>query len=1543
MPGVRNAVEELRRLLLAKKPAALEELSCQLLGRLVGVAFSRAGGGSQRGGDGGVRGDGRHLIYEAKRYDASTNFDNRSIRGEIDEAVERDPALEAWILVSTRDVPEQTLTAMEAAGRPRGVETLAIGWMPEPLPRLAALCAWAPDDVAALLGHECREILAEIRSAPDYDKVLDSLAASVRDSAVGFELLRRVSHVRVREVWQKRRVAETCFGQNVAGGAAGTVHVERAGAMAGLDAWDLGAVGSPIEPAVVVGREGTGKTWAVVDWLRSRLDRLPIVVLAPATALGTPIRGKSALVAFIARCLRDLDHTSERGEEFWEARVTRLLRRSVEEGAVLMLFFDGLNEEPSYPWRELMNQLQDEPFYGRVRVVASARKSFVGERLGDLQEWVSKPTRVEVGPYDDTPGGEFDKRLDAAALTRNELPRTLFELARVPRLFDLVIGLKDRLGGVEAVTVHRLFWEYGATAIPTNASSPTEWRAFILRLAEDFVRGQYRQDLAHVEELGAGAATPPDAVYRRVSSMIESVFGRLNRWGEVEFEADFVRHALGLALVRKLDGQSGLESREALERFFEPLNEHDEEAEVLRAAVSIALAQGVEGDGGFLEALCSRWVRCQNLPESHLRELAGLAAELVEPLLGVVEAASGHAASSARYRAVNALGQVDYGDAEVARAIASRGTTWLRRISQERGADGAGADSQRVQWRRERLEARIGTAHAGLVTVLGEEVEIVPQTDQGLAVAAAQLLQGRPLVDAIGFLEAGALHLGICGEGGEEEPWLNMVNDVDPVETAARLRERSEAMLLRQPEDGVHESLNERVAALLLWRTGYEGDVERALQVDPGLDRPSYAEEYEAHPAKSLYRLERRHVQSTLLRKDVALRARIDRASTFLVDPSLEVPTSFVEEVVRAADKLDWNNIALGRSQTAEDWMWRDLSWVLARCAPVDLVRVERARLRGFAGREGEARFGAAMAAPNAMLLVGEVERAALRELRKRSPEEPADTEAWTQTQLLIAEVQGEDPIDQARRIAEAGLDAVDGSLAQACGSPTMADLEDLVDQHRADPWALRRVAEIIGQKPVSLGERAFEAFVELLFGALDGAKLEPVWVVLGLNAAERLGAELDERGWAWSAEKSHMENLMGSMAVAAANRETPFASFAARLAPVRLLPVVCDRGASQEDVRLAVELVSKVLMRQTPVPETPLEVSHDMDRAQETVAYLYSYGDIQEEDDPSDVRRVFSRLEEDYPKRRQELAERYFEDVMEARRRGACFHLELVLPDHLGVVFDCCPDVMNEWLDGMIERSPAFTERARLADGLFVPLCEALLVREPKLGVELWRALKDCLNHATFTIHGDMDRLLDALLAAGPSEDVGRARAEVYGLAGARSDRELVALVLAARRHGRLDWMRRMVAMDAASECPLQQRRAAFLEPMLTSPQIAGDGGWPQGEFAGGVRGASWKLGQREAFSRHWLRAFVEADSEVAAHTFWQIFLACVDRRAWSWMEEEMDRHAVSESGLGARKKRFVAHQKNEIRRAIAKNEKNWAENYTHNRYPKALWPWSQ
>ena len=474
--------------------------------------------------------------------------------------------------------------------------------------------------------------------------------------------MRLASHARVRDVWASARTAQAHFGQNVAGGEVGITHVQRVGPTAALDTWWDDVSDKRDSPALVVGNEGMGKTWAVVDWLQARLDDLPIIVLAPSRSMPGSMSGRSALVAFIARCLRDLDHGSERDEVFWERRVERLLRRPPEEGAVFTLFLDGLNEEPSKDWGAVLNQLQDTPFHGRIRVVASARQSFVAERMANVQGGALEPTRVVVGRYDATPGGEFDRKLAGANVTREDLPASLFDLARVPRLFDLVIRLKDRLGGVGGLTIHRLLWEYGAAALGPMAFSASEWRAFVLELAREFQDGGAQQPRRRVEDLSASAATPTDVAYRRVSSVIDGVFAQLSDLGQVDFAPEFVRHALGLALVHALDDKSAEQAKEVLERFFQPINDHEEEAEIARAGVSIVLAKYTDGTATFLGALCGWWVGCQNLPEGHVSELAALAPEMIEPLLDAVEQSEGHAASSPRYRAVNALYHVDRSD-----------------------------------------------------------------------------------------------------------------------------------------------------------------------------------------------------------------------------------------------------------------------------------------------------------------------------------------------------------------------------------------------------------------------------------------------------------------------------------------------------------------------------------------------------------------------------------------------------------------------------------------------------------------------------------------------------------------------------------------------------------------------------------------------------------------------------------------------------------------------------------------------------------------
>ena len=104
--GMQDSLDRLKTVLLSVPSTKFECLAETLLGSLLGVPVRNSRSGDQRGGDGGVSGaGGRHLIYEARRYRDETRLDERSILGEIQQAVEREPYLEAWILVTTREAP----------------------------------------------------------------------------------------------------------------------------------------------------------------------------------------------------------------------------------------------------------------------------------------------------------------------------------------------------------------------------------------------------------------------------------------------------------------------------------------------------------------------------------------------------------------------------------------------------------------------------------------------------------------------------------------------------------------------------------------------------------------------------------------------------------------------------------------------------------------------------------------------------------------------------------------------------------------------------------------------------------------------------------------------------------------------------------------------------------------------------------------------------------------------------------------------------------------------------------------------------------------------------------------------------------------------------------------------------------------------------------------------------------------------------------------------------------------------------------------------
>lgn len=1540
---------ELQSILLEANSACLERLAARALGSLLGVPVRVARSGDQRGGDGGTSGiGGRDIVFEARRYGQDTRLDERVIRGEIEQAIEKNPDLEAWILVTTKDVREQIAHAMMQAGLKNGIGTIIIDWKDQPMPKLAVLTASCPECFEAEIGRGHELILEQIAAMPDYAPTLESIKSELENWSIGYEAVRKASHAWVEGIWKSSRKATARFRQDVAGGEAEAHHVRRSDLIDRLDDWlEASAVG---EIGALVGREGVGKTWLAIDWLQSRLVRLPIIVLAPSSAIGNGIASRTDLIRFIARYLHDI--SGVRNEPFWERRVRRLLERPAAEGPAFIIFFDGLNQVASFDWLGVFKQLQDNLFYQRTLTLISVRTSFFQELLDSLRSLLIQPRRITIGNYDQSPGGAFDQKLALAGLSRDDLPDELVKHAVVPRLFDLVIQLKDSLGDVSAVTVNRLLWAYGASTIATStygAFSEDGWRRFIIELAQEHRDAKRNSTVQRVTDLSEDATLTSDRIYQRVSGVIDGIFTELSGEGELRFQEDFVHHALGLALAKRMEQtESDEDATTVLEQFLDPIAGYDARSETLRATVNIALLRSTPQRSKWLSTLCTFWIHTQNLPDRHLEELAVLAPALVTPLLDVIEASDGHALTTPRHIAINALAKVDKNARSVAREIAERGEQWHRFISLEKRDTDLGENSF-YAYRCKRLRERISLTEPGQVTVTGRVFEIVDYRSNDLIIAASQLLQGRPLAGTIQFFETGAIHHAIVGggTGHESQSWLNALNTVDPEDTAEGLRRASEIVRERTPEPGVHSDLNKRIASLLLQWTGYANDDELARTIDPKIDHlQRYQTDYLADPSRSLFLLERRHAAQALRDTGPLIVRRIERAKDALLDPSFEVPPEFVDELLSAGEGFDFSQTANGRGRTRHDHQWERLSIALARCAPGKLADLERKRLLGFADRPIDQRFGSSLVAPDAMLLAGKEESTAIQTLRERGDRRRDNAEYSMQTNFLISEIQCKPPLEQIRKIIEAELEHIDWYLARACDPPTEHEIDFLLDEYGDDAEQLRRLASILGAHDLTLSARAFNAFFDLLKPGDANAASGAVWEFLASSEPMRLGTMLDNDAWSWSPERHIMENLMGSVAIAASNRGAPFTEYAQRVAPAQLLETFSQGERSREDVELAVELLTKVLFGDSIAPPEPgVVISHEQEKVQ-LRGYQCTTGDVLEEgENPDEVVRILDRFNspEKHEKRRREIVEAYLREVKEARQAGAQLYLVHFTAENFEPVLKHCPDAVETWLEGLEPSSPDFIRRVLLAEGFFVALCEALLKKDPPRGISLWRALRKCLV-TRFIGAANIDRLVYALFAAAPHEEVDTTLEEIFDISEARSDDELINLVIAARLSGRNDWLRRMASRDAKSSCPAHRQRATFLEPMLVRPDIAGAEHWSEGEAASiyeNIHEASWRLAQREAFAAHWLQKFAEAGTVETAHACWRLFKACGDRRAWIWMRSIYESHATKDEILEAVKQKFVEQEEHNLKSAMSENERSWSDHFARRRYPNSLKPW--
>ena len=652
MPTHADAQQRLRNELQDAPPSALEELTADLLSRLLDIPFTVASTGNQFGADAGTAGYlGRHLRAECKRYSDATPVSEQEAFGRVSRALHHDELLEVWILVTTQTVSEQVQLSLRRFGERNGLPIVIVDWSRGDMPFLAALCTVAPESVGHTISEPAQEAAAALVATAE--NTLEELKRDLESWSLGFPSIRTRSLDHLNAIWHDPRQAKAVLGHDTAGGA-GSARVSRKLPNDELTTW-WNNRSSSFPPAVIVGREGTGKTWATLGWLIAHQNSLPVVLVIASSAVTRDCAQSAAgFKRFLAAQLNDLAPI-ERGEIYWCRRLDQWLAGPTDAGPYLLLVFDGLNQHSTVPWLRLLQQTQSSEFMGRLGVVLNTRTDHFSSKLEKCRALEDAPTIVTLRNYDDD---EMDQMLHFHGLTQNDLASDVLMLARTPGLFDIVLHLREELPST-GLTVHRVIWEYGRDTLGRRGTTEDDWLDWLREVARKGRNNIIRYSRGSLASTAHRPDLTQDEVYGRLSDIIDGKLVVADQGGGFRLRREILDHALALALLDHLTTRLQDPTCECVHQelgeWLDPIERLDQTAEILRAAIAILVAQGRAEQPPIPSAVVTTWLHTQNAPETHRQEVIAQAKEFPTALLDAIERSNSLTHNASRRIAMLAL------------------------------------------------------------------------------------------------------------------------------------------------------------------------------------------------------------------------------------------------------------------------------------------------------------------------------------------------------------------------------------------------------------------------------------------------------------------------------------------------------------------------------------------------------------------------------------------------------------------------------------------------------------------------------------------------------------------------------------------------------------------------------------------------------------------------------------------------------------------------------------------------------------------------
>jgi hypothetical protein len=1532
------AVQTSLRRTLQNEPSSnkFEELIATLLSQLLGLNMFVASSGRQYGGDiGNAKQQGRNLRIECKRYLDTTALNTQSLIGGISSALRNDSELEAWVLVTTREVSEQCADELTAHGRSIGVPIIILDFKPSRIGALAALCTLAPEVVGELVSQEAGELAKQLQSS-----AADTLQTLRRDLAfwqLGFETLRALSTIKLEQLWQNPATSKRLFGQDVAGGDE-SKKIRRSDVYAGLEAWwtDLAMTGSPV---TVVGKDGVGKTWATLDWLVEQRAKLGIVLVIPSAAATTmPGLTETSFRGFIADRLLELTQCHD--SAYWLQRLARILQRPTKSAPILTIFFDGLNQTPTVNWLQLHHLLQENPFFGRIQLISTTRNHHFDQDLSKLQALVKSAALVEVNAYDSNPNGELDQMLALNKLSRTDLHQDLIVHASIPRLFKLVIRYRESLVDAGALTVHRLLWEYGRDSLGEKAGSGfshDEWAIWLQRLA-----GEMRSSISSeftIDKISNLAARPDlssHQVYARMSEIMDGHLIKDGEFGSVNLDPTLVAHALGLALIAHLQAIKKPTFRlieSELSNWLDPVSGLLEQSEVLRAAVSILIACKSNPASHIASALICAWLQTQNLPETHYQEMKGLAANVPDALLDAIEHSNSPPHAAARLYAVNALRTIDRENSQIFQIIFKRLQDWSKVVSRGKQRSEY-CDFEMEDSRSSRMIETIGVDTSGPVYVLDHNLQLVDHDDEVMARYIPLLLENYALAPTISLFEAAAISKVIrdrsdCWDGLK---WLCLLNQRDSNETLQGLRASAKVVQAKAVTPKIKQELPMQVAALMLKMTSEHRDEKAAIAL---LRRPETKDCQLAETELSLY-------------------GSIQRTRDFWKDPNFTPSRELVMKIVEAGKRLTVAYTERRKKPRPEELNFEEFEPVLARCAPDLIPAIFQRKMQNFLITQPDSRHWRAVRAAEHMILADQNAAKVAGDLRKMAnTNQTQPYNGIANNQLLFLELYDQPGIDQAATLVNANLDGISINILLMLRPITQTEAESLVDQFGIGSVAQKRaILALLAHNRFDLSENLWTWLIDIASGT-DTDLQGLAYFALAQLDAKRFADELNDRNWQWELAAPYWVNHYGTSVLIAATLDRPFEQVMNRMAPWRILEAVRIRGAKPDEIKLAVTIVGSIIAAKNfDVPDlgstlsvdrmTPFPNSDGCSTLHSAIDNYYNRNPL------SGYQRFFAQQDSRSEANRYAI-EAASTRINDAWKAGASLYMHHVDIADVRMIVTNAPNSVGDWLPGESEQHENFVRRIELQEELYLALCEVLLEIDDLRGAELWLCLRKVLK-TRFVGVANVDELVHIPFRVGDSAAAAGIRTAMVALDRCNTDGDLLNIAIAATIHGKADWLSNLINEDEMSPHLWQRKRGIVLKGFTSNNALPVGNARVEKEVLTShddlcENAARFQF--REACAHHWWVEYLNSSTAATAFAAWAMFLRSVDRRAWVWLDDELrkvsDSVGLSERDSGLLKLKILHCQVNlsNLKQAMEKNEGDVDQKFLNRKIDSRIWPW--